>query len=122
MGFDIGLPTLWDADLSSAGLGRWSLMAAGNWNRAPGGAAGSSPAMLDAFSKSYQGWIAPTGVFGPLDGAALPASATSPTAYRLLSNPGGVDWFRKVRGARVSTSSSRTGSRSAGTSACRPAA
>ncbi len=98
MGFDIGLPTLWDADLSSAGLGRWSLMAAGNWNRAPGGAAGSSPAMLDAFSKSYQGWIAPTGVFGRLDGAALPASATSPTAYRLLSNPGGVDWFRN--GAR----------------------
>jgi M6 family metalloprotease-like protein len=93
MGFDIGMPTLWDLDLSSAGLGDWSLMASGSWNRAPGGAAGSSPAMLDAFSKSYQGWIVPKGVFGRLDGAALPSSATSPTAYRLLANPGGVDWF-----------------------------
>ena len=59
--------------------------------------------MLDAFSKSYQGWITPTGVFGPLEGAALPASATSPTAYRLLANPGGVDWVRRrpTRGRRV---------------------
>jgi M6 family metalloprotease-like protein len=100
MGFDIGLPALWDHDQSSSGLGTWSLMSEGNWNRTPGGPAGSSPAMLDAFSKSYEGWITPTGVFGSVPTATLPAAATSPTAYRLLENPAGVDWTRDTRRGR----------------------
>jgi M6 family metalloprotease-like protein len=94
MGFDIGLPALFDRDGSSSGLGTWSLMAEGAWNRLPGTPSGTAPAMLDAFSKSLQGWVTPTGVFGGLPGAPLPPAETSPTAYRLLENPGGVDWVR----------------------------
>ena len=121
MGYDIGLPALWDHDQSSSGLGTWSLMAEGSWNRAPGAPAGSSPAMLDAFSKSYQGWITPTGVFGSLAGAPIPAAATSPTAYRCWRTRPALTGCETTDGVRVSTSSSRTGSRSAGTSDCRPA-
>ena len=42
---------------------------------------------MDAFSKSYQGWLAPTPVVGAVNGAPLPSSATSPTAYRLRGEP-----------------------------------
>ena len=93
IGFDIGMPSLWDTDGSSAGIGRWSLMGSGSWNRVGTEDSGTTPAGLDAFSKSYQGWISPTPVLGPLTTAALPASASSPTAYRLLDNPLDVDWM-----------------------------
>jgi M6 family metalloprotease-like protein len=93
IGFDIGLPPLFDIDNTSSGVGIWSMMGEGSWNKVGTEFSGSTPAGLDAFSKSYQGWITPTPVSGPLDGAALAASATSPTAYRLLDNPGGVDWM-----------------------------
>ncbi len=93
IGFDIGMPSLWDTDGSSAGIGRWSMMGSGSWNRVGAEDSGTTPAGLDAFSKSYQGWISPTPVLGPLDTAALPASSSSPTAYRLLDNPLDVDWM-----------------------------
>ena len=93
IGFDIGLPPLWDIDSSSAGIGRWSMMGSGSWNKVGAEESGTTPAGLDAFSKSYQGWISPTPVLGPLTTAALPASSSSPTAYRLLDNPLNVDWM-----------------------------
>ena len=93
IGFDIGLPPLWDIDSSSAGIGRWSMMGSGSWNKVGAEESGTTPAGLDAFSKSYQGWISPTPVLGPLTTAALPASSSSPTAYRLLDNPLDVDWM-----------------------------
>ncbi len=92
MGHDIGFPDLYDTDYSSSGISRWSLMSGGSWNRVGTDAQGTTPAGLDAFSKSYQGWIIPTPIVGAVNGAPLPASATSPTAYRLLDNPGDVDW------------------------------
>jgi hypothetical protein len=92
LGHDLGFPDLYDTDYSSAGISRWSLMSGGSWNYVGTGQAGTTPAGLDAFSKSYQDWIAPIPVVGAVSGAALPASATSPTAYRLLDNPKGVDW------------------------------
>ena len=92
LGHDIGLPDLYDTDFSSAGLSRWSVMSSGGWNRVGTAFSGTTPAGLDAFSKSYQGWVAPTPVVGAVNGAPLPSSATSPTAYRLGDNPDGVDW------------------------------
>jgi M6 family metalloprotease-like protein len=92
MGHDLGFPDLYDIDYSSAGISRWSLMSGGSWNYVGTAAHGTTPAGLDAFSKSYQGWITPVPIEGQVDNAPLPASATSPTAYRLLANPKGVDW------------------------------
>jgi M6 family metalloprotease-like protein len=92
MGHDLGFPDLYDTDYSSSGISRWSLMSGGSWNYVGTAAAGTTPAGLDAFSKSYQGWITPTPIVGAVNGAPLPASANSPTAYRLLDNPQDVDW------------------------------
>lgn len=53
----LGLPDLYDIDLSSHGIGKWSLMAAGAWNGPNPG--GSSPAHLDPWSKIYLGFTNP---------------------------------------------------------------
>ncbi len=89
LGHDLGFPDLYDTDYSSAGISRWSLMSGGSWNRVGTANAGTTPAGLDAFSKSYQGWITPSPIVGAVNGAPLPAAANSPTAYRLLDNPDG---------------------------------
>ena len=87
MGHDIGFPDLYDTDLTSAGVAKWSAMSTGSWNRVGTAFSGTTPAGMDAFSKSYQGWVAPTPVVGAINGAPLPSSATSPTAYRLRGEP-----------------------------------
>jgi M6 family metalloprotease-like protein len=97
IGHDIGLPDLYDTDFTSAGVAKWSAMSTGSWNRVGTAFSGSTPAGMDAFSKSYQGWLAPTPVVGAVNGAPLPSSATSPTAYRLGANPRNVDWKFEVR-------------------------
>ena len=97
MGHDIGFPDLYDTDLTSAGVSKWSAMSTGSWNRVGTAFSGTTPAGMDAFSKSYQGWLAPTPVVGAINGAPLPSSATSPTAYRLGANPDDVDWKFEVR-------------------------
>ena len=97
VGHDIGLPDLYDTDFSSAGLSRWSVMSSGGWNRVGTAFSGTTPAGLDAFSKSYQGWVTPTPVVGAVNGAPLPSAATSPTAYRLGDNANGVDWKFETR-------------------------
>jgi hypothetical protein len=100
LGHDIGFPDLYDTDFSSSGLSTWSVMSGGSWNSVGTAEHGTTPAGLDAFSKSYQGWITPTPVVGAINGAPLPASAASPTAYQLLDNPEGVDWkFERHRGS-----------------------
>ena len=99
IGHDIGFPDLYDTDYSSSGIGGWSLMSGGSWNSVGTDQPGTTPAGLDAFSKSYQGWITPIPVVGALTGAALPTAATSPTTYRLGDNRNGVDWkFETHRG------------------------
>ncbi len=99
LGHDIGFPDLYDIDQTSDGLGEWSLMSGGSWNTVGTAPDGAVPAGLDAFSKSYQGWITPTPVVGSTVGASLPAATTSPAAFRLGENPRGVDWkFQSHRG------------------------
>jgi hypothetical protein len=50
-GHIFGLPDLYDIDQSSAGIGRWGLMAYGSWN----GRLGNTPAGLSAYSRAKLG-------------------------------------------------------------------
>lgn len=57
-GHVLGLPDLYDTDLSSEGIGNYGLMAGGSW-----GADGNSPerpSHMCAWSKVYLGWLTPT--------------------------------------------------------------
>lgn len=80
-GHYLGLPDLYDTDYSSAGIGRWSLMAGGSWN-----ANGSLPAFMDAWCKSQLGFLDPINVESNLVDVDIPASYDSAVAYRLWSD------------------------------------
>jgi M6 family metalloprotease-like protein len=56
-----GLPDLYDYDLSSYGVGTWSLMSYGHWN---GATWGSSPAWPDAWSRTVMGFESPVELQG----------------------------------------------------------
>ncbi len=53
------LPDLYDTSYTNAGLGHFSLMAAGNWGRKQGEVGGATPVNLDAWSRQYLGWETP---------------------------------------------------------------
>jgi M6 family metalloprotease-like protein len=90
LGHDLSLPDLYDTDGSSEGIGAWGIMGAGSWNGVT--YSGDSPALPEAWSRWYEGWLTPIQVIGSLNNAWLPAASSSPTVYQLLDNPGGVDW------------------------------
>jgi M6 family metalloprotease-like protein len=91
IGHDLDWPDLYDTDYSSKGVGYWSVMSYGMWLYT-GSYLGDCPSHPDAWSKWYQGWLTPTEVSGLVEGASIPQVETSPMAYQLLDNPGGVDW------------------------------
>jgi M6 family metalloprotease-like protein len=91
LGHDLSMPDLYDTDGGSEGVGDWSLMGSGSWNYVSG-YAGSSPSHLDAFLKSYQGWLTPTTVNGVINNRPIFQVETNALAYRLRPNPGDVDW------------------------------
>jgi M6 family metalloprotease-like protein len=92
IGHDLNLPDLYDTDLSSEGVGEWSVMATGCWLELPGAKPGSMPSHPDAFSKSYEGWLTPQRVSGRQEITSIPQAETSATAIQLRNNPNGVDW------------------------------
>ena len=97
MGHDIGFPDLYDTDLTSAGVSKWSAMSTGSWNRVGTAFSGTTrPGWTRSRSPTRAGWRRPR-VVGAINGAPLPSSATSPTAYRLGANPDDVDWKFEVR-------------------------
>jgi immune inhibitor A len=57
-----GLPDLYDIDLSSNGVGTWSLMSYGSWNGPSN--LGSSPAWPDAWSRTVMGFETPIELTG----------------------------------------------------------
>jgi M6 family metalloprotease-like protein/uncharacterized repeat protein (TIGR02543 family) len=59
-GHALGLPDLYDTDYSSEGIGTWSLMAGGSWNKVS--RSGDRPAHLDAWSRYALGWSVPVKV------------------------------------------------------------
>jgi M6 family metalloprotease-like protein len=92
LGHDLYLPDLYDtnsADGTSEGVGNWSAMGGGTWLAVSGAQPGSTPAQLDAWSKSYEGWLTPQRLSGT---QAIAQTETNATAIQLRDNPGGVDW------------------------------
>jgi len=55
----LGLPDLYDTYNLYEGIGNWSLMAGGSWNKGADNHMGSSPAHLDAWSRVKLGWANP---------------------------------------------------------------
>jgi immune inhibitor A len=80
-GHILGLPDLYDRDLSSLGCGNWSLMATGNYN-------GNSrvPADLDIWCKTKLGFLVPNIITTNKKDVTLPAVEWNPKAYRLWAN------------------------------------
>ncbi len=77
-GHILGLPDLYDIDYSSTGLGKWSLMASGNYN---GGS--RVPAHFDAWCKKILGWVQPVHVMSNIIAAEIPAVENEPVVYEL---------------------------------------
>ncbi len=77
-GHILGLIDLYDTDYSCSGVGKWSLMAAGNYN-----GASKLPSHLDAWSKFYLGWVQPINVTSTTFAAEIPAVEFNPVVYRL---------------------------------------
>jgi len=71
-------PDLYDTDYSSAGTGRWDLMAGGSWN---GG--GDTPAHPTCWCKVRAGWVSPTVVWNTAVSVNIPPYARNSVAYRL---------------------------------------
>ncbi len=89
LGHDIFLPDEYDTqDANVASIGMWGLMGAGCWNKLVQD--GDSPAHLNAWDKSYQGWLTPVVIEGQVVNVAQ--VETSNTVYQVLNNPTGVDW------------------------------
>ena len=83
LGHLFGLPDLYDTDVTSLGVGEWSLMSYGSWGRVT--RSGDSPSLMDPWSKYFLGWVTPTAVVGTMVNQAIPASASSPTVFQFLS-------------------------------------
>ena len=84
-GHAFGLPDLYDTGGSTEGVGRWSLMGAGNFSSP------SSPARMDAWSLSQLGWVtlAPLTATGSYSFGAAPSSDTAFVVRPTGSNPRG---------------------------------
>lgn len=82
-GHSFGLPDLYDTDYSSEGVGVWSLMAAGSWNKVT--RPGDRPAHMDAWSKYALGWVTPIQVAGALSNESISSAATDADVYQLRS-------------------------------------
>jgi M6 family metalloprotease-like protein len=95
IGHDLGLPDLYDTTprhaADSRGVGLWSVMGAGSWLGLNVND-GTMPSHPDAFSKSYEGWLAPIRVAGTNVAKSIAHSAMYAAAFQLRDNPNGVDW------------------------------
>jgi M6 family metalloprotease-like protein len=72
------LPDLYDRDSSSAGIGRWSLMANGSWNGPAG--LGESPAWPDAWSRVRMGVASPNSITSSVTGQSFPRAHDNPVS------------------------------------------
>ena len=78
----LGLPDLYDSTYNSKGIGNWSLMAGGLYNKVA--KAGDRPAHLDAWSKYFLGWVAPTNIANTAC-QSINQVETKPQVYKLLA-------------------------------------
>ncbi len=80
-----GLPDLYDTDGTSAGIGEWSIMAAGSWN-GPSGKPGGSPASFDPWCKKELGFKVPENVSADTLGIELQDVNSAGNIFRLNTN------------------------------------
>jgi len=94
-GHGFGLPDLYDTSDSTEGVGRWSLMGAGNFSSP------SSPARMDAWSLSQLGWVtlAPLTTSGTYSFGAAPTSDTAFLVRPTGANPRGEYFLLENRQA-----------------------
>src|SRR5207244_2344567 len=94
-GHGFGLPDLYDTSDSTEGVGRWSLMGAGNFSSP------SSPARMDAWSLSQLGWVtlAPLTTSGTYGFGAAPTSDTAFLVRPTGANPRGEYFLPEHRQA-----------------------
>lgn len=88
-GHVLGLPDLYDTSGSpeaTEGIGEWDLMASGVYTHLEGGALGSKPAHLSAWSKVALGWAEPTWVTQDSLGVTIPPAETTGQVFRLWTN------------------------------------
>jgi immune inhibitor A len=78
LGHVFGLPDLYDTDYSSAGTGRWDLMAGGSWNNG-----GLTPAHPVAWCKVKLGWVTPVTLFNVQQSVTIQPSETHAEIYKL---------------------------------------
>src|SRR5213076_892437 len=94
-GHGFGLPDLYDTGGETEGVGRWSLMGAGNYSSP------LSPARMDAWSLNELGWV----TLAPLTGAGAYGFGAAPTADSVFlvrptgSNPRGEYFLLENRQA-----------------------
>lgn len=82
-------PDLYDTDYSSAGTGRWDLMAGGSWNNG-----GHTPAHPTAWCKVQAGWINPTTIFNAQQDVTIKPYATNAQTYKLpVGSVGSKEYF-----------------------------
>jgi immune inhibitor A len=85
----MGYPDLYDIDYSSAGTGKWDLMAAGSWN---GG--GDRPAHPSAWCKLQSAWVAPVDIFNAAQSVRIQPYESNNLVYRLpVGRVGGSEYF-----------------------------
>jgi immune inhibitor A len=77
-GHFLGLPDLYDTDYSSAGVGRWCLMASGSWANG-----GTTPAHMSAWCKYQLGWVHPANVSVNRSNEQILQAETSDDVYRM---------------------------------------
>ncbi len=93
MGHLLGLPDLYDTDLSSAGIAVWGLMGFGNWGG--DGTSPERPVHLCCWSKLQLGWLTPTDLVSSDPRVIVPAieETTSPMVYRLSREMAGGEYL-----------------------------
>ena len=74
------------------GIGNWSLMDGGSWNRVLGEFPGATPAFPDAWLKYYQGWINPLNYYAKSEIVKIARAEDNPITLLLYPNLNGVDW------------------------------
>jgi immune inhibitor A len=85
----MGWPDLYDTDYSSAGTGRWDLMAAGSWN---GG--GDRPAHPTLWCKTRVEWVTPTVIWNATQSVTLPPYASNSVGFKLpIGSVGSQEYF-----------------------------
>lgn len=82
----LGLPDLYDRDLTSEGVGTWCLMAYGSWN-VTGTWIGDSPSLLSAWCKAITGISDPVDISTTSSGVSILRASDNDSIKRLWIDP-----------------------------------